>query len=235
MKRGINVKLTPRLKKIALLVRKGKRVCDIGTDHAYLPVYLVENKISPSCVAADIAKGPLKSACKTVEGCNLSDKITCVLSDGFDSIYPDSFDDCVIAGMGGELIADIISRAEFLKDNNRKLILQPMSSIYELRYYLYHNDFTIEDAHIVIEGNRLYYIAEVFYGKQKEPFNEHFCPCLLKHMGINEQKYLNLQLDKTRKIVLGLEKTKNSDELDFMYQRLSYLTDIKNKLEGKIQ
>jgi len=224
------VKLTPRLLKIAQLVRSGKRVCDIGTDHAYLPVYLIENGICPSCVAADVAKGPLKSAEKTIEGCNLTDKISTVLSDGFDNVSPDSFDDCVIAGMGGELIADIIERADFLKDNNRKLILQPMSSIFEMRYYLYHNGFTITDAHIAAEGHRLYYIAEVIFKKQNEPFSEHFCPCLLKHMDKNEQKYLDLQLEKTKKIILGLEKTKNTDELEFMYQRFNFLKSIKEAL-----
>ena len=99
------IKLDDRLKSVASLVRNGKRVADIGTDHGYLVAYLVENNICPCGIAADLRKGPLENARQTVIQQGLSDKIELILSDGLENISPDSCDDIVIAGMGGNLIA----------------------------------------------------------------------------------------------------------------------------------
>ena len=94
------INLDSRLSLVASFVRKGSRVADIGTDHAYIPVYLVQTGVSPSAVAADLRKMPLENAKKTIEQYDLSSKISTVLSDGLDGIEKNCCDDIVIAGMG---------------------------------------------------------------------------------------------------------------------------------------
>ena len=86
------------------MVRKGNDVADIGTDHAYLPAWLILNGISPKALACDVRKGPLENAKKTVEQYGIEEKITLRLSDGFDKIEPFEADDFIMCGMGGTLM-----------------------------------------------------------------------------------------------------------------------------------
>lgn len=163
----ISVKLSPRLKTLADNIKIGSVVADIGTDHALLPIFLVENEICNEVYACDIGDGPIDRAGTYVRkklGPDCS-KITLMKCDGLDGV-PNHCDTIVIAGMGGELIADILSRG--YGDRTAKLILQPMTSIDKLRKYLYDNDFHIVDETIVKEMEHRYYsviIAEP--GKQE--------------------------------------------------------------------
>ena len=97
--------LSPRLKTAADMVRKGVVAADIGTDHAYLPSYLVLSGICPRALACDLRKGPLENAAETLEHWNIADKITLRLSDGLDELSAGEADDIIMAGMGGILIA----------------------------------------------------------------------------------------------------------------------------------
>ena len=106
----MSVSLSKRLMLCAGLVAGGKTVCDFGTDHALLPVYLVENGVCERAHACDIADGPLKSAQKSVEASPCADRIRIIKSDGLDNVSPEGISDVVIAGMGGELIIDIVAR-----------------------------------------------------------------------------------------------------------------------------
>ncbi len=125
-------------------VRSGKKVADIGTDHAYIPAYLTENGISPSAIAADIGVGPLENARKIVDSSDeLKEKITLRLSDGLKEIFPDEAEDIIIAGMGGILISEILTAAPWVKDETKRLILQPMSHAEDVRRYLCENGFEI--------------------------------------------------------------------------------------------
>ncbi|MBR6874655.1 MAG: SAM-dependent methyltransferase, partial [Ruminococcus sp.] len=103
-----------RLLACARLVR-GSRAADVGTDHGYLPMYLVQNGICESALACDINEKPLASARENIEKAGLSDKIGVYLSDGLGSVPCEGITDVIVAGMGGELIADIISRANWIK------------------------------------------------------------------------------------------------------------------------
>ena len=123
------MKLDSRLMAIADLVRKDKVFADIGTDHAYLPVYLVENRIINCAIAADLRVGPLENAKETVVSHNLSDKIELRLSDGLDNFSENEVQEIAVAGMGGLLISSFIERTDWLKNSNVHLILQPMTHI----------------------------------------------------------------------------------------------------------
>ena len=119
--------LDNRLKLCSDFVRKGAKLADIGTDHAYLPVWLCRIGRCPSALAADINPEPLKRGEGTIIESGLSDRIETRLSDGLKEIRRDEADDIVIAGMGGELIAKILSECSFATDSSKHFILQPMT------------------------------------------------------------------------------------------------------------
>lgn len=157
--------LTKRLKAVADLVPKGARVADVGTDHAYLPIYLMEQGIARSCIATDIHKGPLEAAKGNIAAAGVSG-IETRLCDGVCALSPDEADTVVIAGMGGDTAAHIVSEAPWLKDPDKLLIIQPMSSADSVRIYLAENGFEVLTESCVCEGERVYSVMTArFCGK----------------------------------------------------------------------
>lgn len=138
------------------MVRKGNAVADIGTDHAYLPAYLILNGISPKTLACDIRKGPLENARKTVEHYGIEDKITLRLSDGFDEIEPFEAQDFIMCGMGGTLMEQLVSRAYWLKDKSKRIIVQPQSHAEDIRRFFVENGFEILFEDACTDGGKLY-------------------------------------------------------------------------------
>ena len=165
------IKLDDRLKAVASLVRKGKRVADIGTDHGYLVAYLIENNICPSGIAADLRKGPLENARQTVIQQGLSDKIELILSDGLEKIPENACDDIVIAGMGGNLIAEILEKAPWVKDRRINVVAQPMTHAEVLRQWFIDNGFTINEEATATDGKRLYCIISAVFTGEKAKHN----------------------------------------------------------------
>ena len=161
-------KLTPRLRLAARMARGGGVVADIGTDHAYLPVYLVNAGLCEKAYACDINPGPLARAEKTVEAFDAGGRIRLVLCNGLDGVK--FADEVVIAGMGGELIAAILSRCAFVKDAGVHLVLQPMTAQPELRGWLCREGFEIEEEAVAREGSKLYVVMlAAFTGEKAEP------------------------------------------------------------------
>ena len=115
------MKLSPRLKAAADYVRCGKKIADIGTDHAHLPIYLVENGICTSAIGSDVRPGPIANAEINVKNAGFSDKISLRLASGLDKVEPDEADDISFSGMGGILIAELIEKAPWLKDGDKHL------------------------------------------------------------------------------------------------------------------
>ncbi len=165
-------KLDKRLSCVASLVRPGSRLADIGTDHAYLPVWLVEQGICPSAIASDIGEGPLDSARRTVETAGMRDKIACRLGDGLTTVHPGEVEDVAIAGMGGETIAAILDAVTWVKDESIHLILQPMTRAEDLRRWLLHNGFSITSERLVRDKHRLYPVMAATYTAATAPDSE---------------------------------------------------------------
>ena len=138
------------------MVRSGSIAADIGTDHAYLPAWLVLNGVCPSALACDLRKGPLDNAKKTVELYGIAEKITLRLSDGFDKIESSEADDFIMCGMGGTLMAELVARADWLKNPDKLLILQPQSHAEDIRSYLIKNGFEILKEDACTDGGKLY-------------------------------------------------------------------------------
>lgn len=141
----------------------GKKAVDVGTDHGHLAAYLITEGICESCTACDINEMPLQAARETVEKLGLEDKIELILSDGLDEINSDGVTDVFIAGMGGELIADILSRADWLKTNCVNLVLQPMTKWDFLRKWLYNNGFEVKKEIPCEDGRFVYSVMQAVY------------------------------------------------------------------------
>ena len=132
-----------RLLSAAEFVRQGAYFADIGTDHAYLPLFLLEGGKIERAVCSDINAGPLETAKRNAEEYGLSDRIIFRLTSGAEGLSDMGITDYAICGMGGELIAEIIESAPHLKDGAVRLILQPMSKQAHLRRYLAENGFKV--------------------------------------------------------------------------------------------
>lgn len=159
------LKLGNRLAAAAEFVRSGAVCADIGTDHAYIPIYLALNGISDKILASDINEGPILSAKENIEEYGLSDIIETRIANGLDGIENFAPTDILICGMGGELIAQIIQNSDYVKNENIRLILQPMTSIKELRKYL-QNGFSTVAENIALDSGKIYQIICVHYDGQ---------------------------------------------------------------------
>ena len=192
-----------RLQRIAGMIRRGDRVADIGTDHAYLPVFLIKEGIAEKAFACDVSDGPIENARKTVERSGV-DGITLRKGDGLLAVCPEEIDTAVIAGMGGDLIARIISDAEWIKNSRYELILQPMTAVEDLREYLCKNGFEILKEQAVSAHGRTYTAMKVvFTGKITEcdPVF-YFVGRLSENMGEDELTYIK----RKRRIIENLAK-----------------------------
>ncbi len=158
-----------RLSLCAGMTRMGSRLADIGTDHGYLPIELCLSGRIPCALACDINPQPLSSARENIARYGLADRIHTRLSDGLKNVAPDEADDIVIAGMGGELIRDILSAAPWVRDGSKLLILQPMTRHAELVKWLYENGFEILRQEAAFDEGKYYTaLAAVYSGKVRE-------------------------------------------------------------------
>ena len=159
------VKLDPRLLTIAEMVRLDGKICDVGTDHALLPCYLYEQGAG-DIIASDVNDGPLKAAEATVRQYGAEKNVKVIKSDGLRSIPP--CDDIIIAGMGGELIARIVTECGFINENIQ-FILQPMTKAEILRRELYRSGFEITEERTAQSAGKTYTVMLVkFTGKKQE-------------------------------------------------------------------
>jgi len=157
--------LSPRLQSIANEVLRGMVVADVGTDHAYLPVWLLCEGIIPSAIAADLREGPLERAKLTAVRYGASDRISLRLCDGLSAVSPEEVDCIAIAGMGGETIATILAEAPWTKEGSHLLLLQPMSSQEDLRKFLTEQGYIIEREILSREGDTIYLTLRVSAGE----------------------------------------------------------------------
>lgn len=165
--------LDNRLRLCAAFVRHGAKAADIGTDHAYLPVWLCRHNICPSAIAADVNPEPLSRGKLTVAQAGMEDKITLRLSDGLAQIAEDEADDIIIAGMGGELIAKIIGACPYA--SGKHFVLQPMTKSEALIAWLCQNGFAVEQQDCCVAGKKCYTVLSVTYdGIIKNPDESYY-------------------------------------------------------------
>lgn len=205
--------LTPRLQTVADMINDRGTVADIGTDHAYLPIYLISENKCRRCVAADIAVGPLNRAKEYItKYLGKTDRIETVLSDGLKSIK-DPCDVITVAGMGGETIAQILEEADLKK--GQTVILQPMSKAHELRKFLFENGFEINDEKAVGEGDRVYSVIYAVKTDRKhgyDPTETYISAPLLARSDEDAKRYKEKVARAVKKKLTGLEKAEIKNE-----------------------
>lgn len=193
------------------MVPEGCRLADVGTDHGYLPVYLLQRRRIRGAVAADIGAEPLAHACRTAEAYGV-EGIDFRLCDGLRDIAPDEADTVVIAGMGGETIIAILEGAAWTKDGARTLLLQPMTKAADLRYWLAVNGYRFTEERLVWDKNYLYPVLRVTGGGTLQTLTERQA---LTGVALDNdplyREYLTQQADKLRRTAEGLRRSAKPD------------------------
>lgn len=224
--------LNQRLMMAANLLTSGKAVADIGTDHAFLPIYLIREGIAERVIACDIAEGPLSVAKSNLEKYRLTDKIELRLADGLSGIAPLECDQITICGMGGETIAEIIEAAPWVRSPEVALVLQPMSCDDRLRTDLMQNGFSIEQERAVLSQGRVYTVMRVRYAGKIAPLGEEFpyIGKLLKHPDAAALAFVRRRLCSMQTCMNEIRSVERKQEL---YARLEKaVAVIKKQLEN---
>lgn len=152
------MQLPIRLLEIAQKVPVGFSVADVGTDHAYIPTYLIKKGLSPKVIATDVNKGPFNIAKERVRALKLENKIDVRMGNGLEPIKPQEVELAIIAGMGGLTIVDILTNSPRVVNSLKMLILQPMMAEDVVRRWLQKNNWDIFNEAIVKEDNKYYQI-----------------------------------------------------------------------------
>lgn len=195
--------LGPRLQAVASFIRQGDRVADVGTDHGYLPVWLVLSGVSPSAIASDINEMPLQRARDTAARYG-AENISFRLCAGLAGVAPGEADACVIAGMSGENMMGILSAANW-DWRGKRLVLQPMTKRHELLEWLYRQGFHLAGERFAAEKGGLYRIFCVEWGPAPLPRPAHLWG------GLTETDYAHRQAARLRRAVAGLKRAEAPD------------------------
>lgn len=201
------MKLTNRLLTIAAMVPKGATVADIGTDHAYIPVFLVKNGISKKVIASDINKGPLEKARKHIVDNKLEGFIETRLGAGLKVLQKGEVDTIIIAGMGGVLIKNILEESKDVLDTVKTLILQPMKGQEVVRKWLNKNNFKIVKEILARETNKFYEIIVAQHGYEviEDEIYFEIGKKLIENKDPLLKDYLRLKIGKIEKVLENLK------------------------------
>ena len=202
------IRLSPRLEAIGRLIPVSSRVADVGTDHGYLPIWLIEGGISPFVIATDLRPGPLEAAKENAGRAGIREGLSFRLADGLEAVLPHEVDVVVMAGMGGETIGGIIRRTPWLKEGTHRLILQPQSKIPRLMDELAAAGCCVLDQHLAAEAGRIYPIYEVVPGSMEALRGgaRYIHPALLRRGDPLLGAYLAGLRAKLRRALFGLEQ-----------------------------
>ena len=216
--------LSKRLMAIAEMVPNNSIVGDIGTDHGYIPAYLIQNNISKKVIGTDVSKSSLDKISGYIKKSGYEKKIECRLGYGLEVLKPYEIDTVVISGLGGVLINEILDKDKDITNSITNFIFQPMLGVKELRIYLMENSFEIVKEDLVKEDNKYYEIIFAKKGKayiEKEINYEVSKELILGKHPIIEEFVLNkIALAKT--IIKDLEGN-DSEEIQKRYNELSEL------------
>ncbi|MDO4298080.1 MAG: class I SAM-dependent methyltransferase [Lachnospiraceae bacterium] len=150
------MQLSKRLFAVSEMVSSGFCLADIGTDHGYIPIYLIEKERIPSAIAMDVNRGPLERARIHIREHGLEDRIQTRLSDGLEKLAPGEADTVLIAGMGGMLTIRILEEGRDALESVQELILQPQSDIREVRAFLEKSGYWIDEENMIEEDGKIY-------------------------------------------------------------------------------
>ena len=202
------VKLSNRLLAVASFVTNGNVLADVGTDHGYIPIYLLQEKRIPRAIAMDINAGPLQRAKEHIDVYGLKDYIETRLSDGVAALTPGEVDTVLVAGMGGGLVMHILEEGKEVCMQAKELVLQPQSELERVRAYLWSNGYVILQENMVLEDEKFYPMMRVAYQNvidMESAENLLFCR-YGKHLLEQKHAVLKEYLEREEKLYTGILK-----------------------------
>lgn len=218
------VHLSKRMEALARMVTPGNRLCDVGCDHGFLPIYLVQQKLIPSAIAMDIGEGPLMAARTHIAEAGLETVITTRRSDGLAQVSEDETDTILIAGMGGGIVIHILTEGRSVARKVKELILQPQSELEEVRRFLFSENYELLQEDMILEDGKYYPMMKVRYAPEKfvqqsKPTDGDFCldRCFCRHImqcciliccGSKESKRCLKQLASQKQTPAIVQRTK---------------------------
>ena len=219
--------LSTRLLRCTEFVHTGDRVADVGCDHGYLGIYLLQTGLASHIYAGDVNEGPLQSAVLNSEKYGVKDRISFYLSDGVCN-FPRDFDTMVCAGMGADTMVSILENAPWLKNSAYRLILQCQSKTPYLRKYLSQNGWTIAQESVVRDGRFLYTVMEVLYQATPllTPGQCYFSPALQQNHEPEANAYYQQVLFRLQRAINGQGESADQE----MVQALQELTELRKGL-----
>jgi len=229
-----NINLSNRLLALAALCGRGKRILDVGCDHGFLTIYLVQQGAFSEGICSDVNEGPLERAKEHIKENGLTSKIETLLSDGLSQYQAGTCDTIVIAGMGGMLIREILKAGRHKILPGDHLVLSPHREAEELRRYLFSEGFVLEEEDFILEKNKPYPMMRVrcegkgFGENTYDPVELRFGPKLLSGVGSNPadyQLYLQNEAQRVRKILGklpadGARAKELTEEFDLIQQAI---------------
>ena len=202
----MGIQLSKRMSALASLVTEGSRLADIGTDHGYIPIALVQKGRIPSALAMDVGKGPLSRAREHIHSQGLDTYIKTRLSDGLTELREGEADTVLIAGMGGMLMKRILEGGGHCLSSVGELILQPQSEIHLVRKFLAEHGYQITDEDIVLEDGKYYPILRAVPGEKENLKAEElfYGPRLLEKENPVLREYLLKQQEQNQTLIRQL-------------------------------
>ena len=227
-----SLKLSVRLEALAKLVPNSGSVADVGTDHGYIPVWLVQNGHCGALFATDIKEAPLEHARRTAEEYGQAGAIEFHLCDGLSALRGSSVETVIIAGMGGENIAEILEAAPWVRENGCLLILQPMSKSAHLRSWLFENGYKVLSEQLADDGA----VYEILTARAGIDLPYSPAELLLGHRQLISgsplyARRLEALIGKTKRALSGLSASQKADDterLAVLNETLSSLQELKN-------
>lgn len=220
----------------ASFVRQGAVFADIGTDHAYLPLFLLTEQRISSCIASDVREGPLAIAKRNAEEAGLAHRIVFRLTSGLQGMEDLGITDVAMCGMGGELIASLIDEASFLRDEKIRLILQPMSRGAFLRSYLASKGFAVTDEAVCLSSGKYYACFAAHYTGVPHSLTEAEAEVgrllLLRAPNAVERRFIEGVLLSARRRLAGIHREKRRDTTEAIEGTQQLILDLEAYLNS---
>lgn len=201
------MELSKRLQAVADLVSEGQIVADVGTDHGYIPIYLLESGKCERAIAMDINKGPLLRAKEHIAEHGLDAKIEVKLSDGVEALSVGACDCVVVAGMGGALAVKIMEEGQAVFKSLQEFVLQPQSELAKVRQYLWENEYCVTAEDMVLEDGKFYPMMKVRNGASEDytQIELRYGKCLLMQKHPVLKQFLEKEVQTKEAILNNLE------------------------------